>query len=178
MLDTPPGIATSVAPFKSTSVKAPASSVNTGQEPSSEYSIHNPFHVPMILTSQPVEPLRTRAKQSKGTTSKALCTSQWDAGSGPTSTNAIELSLTKTNSGELPLNVTHSRPAKEKAQSSMHDTLSGITTLVSALQSQNAHDPMFITLLPIVTSIRLKHSLNALFPMRVTPSGIVMLNNQ
>jgi hypothetical protein len=58
----------------------------------------------------------------------------------------------------------------------MLETLSGITMLVRFLvQPANAHCPMLVTPLPIVTLVRLVQPENAPSPMLVTLSGIVML---
>ena len=53
--------------------------------------------------------------------------------------------------------------------------LSKIVTLVSPLQSENAYDPILVTLRGIVTFSSPLHPENAYDPMFVTLDGIVML---
>ena len=52
-------------------------------------------------------------------------------------------------------------------------TLSGIVTLVKALQPENAESPMLVTLSGIVTLVKPLQPENAEFAMRVTQLGIV-----
>ena len=54
-------------------------------------------------------------------------------------------------------------------------TLLGIVTLVRLVQPENAQSPMLVTLLGIVTLVRLVQSENAASPMLVTLLGIVTL---
>ena len=54
-------------------------------------------------------------------------------------------------------------------------TLLGIVTLVRLVQSSNAHPPMLVTLLGMVTLVRLEQLANAPSPMLVTLLGIVTL---
>src|SRR2546426_664240 len=54
-------------------------------------------------------------------------------------------------------------------------TLLGIVTLVRLVQRENAWDPMMVTLLGIVTLVRLVQAENAKLPMLVTLLGIVTL---
>ena len=61
------------------------------------------------------------------------------------------------------------------APSPMLVTLLGIVTLVRLVQAENASSPMLMTPLEIVTLVRLVQSSNAQSPILVTPSGIVML---
>ena len=44
-------------------------------------------------------------------------------------------------------------------------TLLGIVTLVRLMQAENASDPMLVTLVPIVTLVRLEHQANESSPM-------------
>jgi hypothetical protein len=54
-------------------------------------------------------------------------------------------------------------------------TLVPIVTLVRLVQFQNATAPMLVTLLEIITLVRLRQNSNALVPMAVTGSPLMLL---
>jgi len=49
----------------------------------------------------------------------------------------------------------------------------GIVTLIRLVQPPNAASPILLTLLAMVTLVRVEAALNALRPMFVTPFGIM-----